>query len=354
MPERMLPVAQPTAAITPDGDAPNPAGNTMGPIANHSARTLMALLIGTGLLPAFTTAAPPEPQPSVTELHSRIVRDSATMAKTLSPEAQQAYRDSLQRFLAWVETYCAVPDSLNHLDAGQERCVNNEYSNYLARIPASIYKIGGLTLYETQVHAALWPDDNLQGTDPQRRFTWSLSIIWPRIDAPPAPKFTPFLGALAGKVQNYEAEWVRSGWEGWIEAHVEAINACYASATLTEDTYSGGAHPYEAFLTFNWNQRTRKPLDVVSLFRPSTDWKNGLLPLYRKHLLAAGYAPPDGQTPIGDEDLGYSIPGSILVTDEGLRFMQHQGRWRFENLPAVTVPWNELEQLVLPTAACDA
>jgi len=297
-------------------------------------------------LPARLLSAP------VGELRARIDHDAASAAKVLSPDAREAYLASLRRFYDWVDAYCGVPDSLQGLGGDASRCVQNEYFNYLARIPASVYRVGGLTIYETGVYALQWADDNLQGADPQRPFLWTLSVIWPRVDASPGPMLRPFLRGLADEVRESQSDWVKSGWVSDVDVHIETVNACYASASITASTYSGGAHPYESFLAFNWDQGARRPLTVATLFRTGSDWQRGLLALYRKHL-ASIPDPPQG-TPIPDADLALWVTNDAVVTDAGLKIIEHEGRYRSESIPAVEIPWSELAAWMRPPASCAA
>jgi hypothetical protein len=112
----------------------------------------------------------------VSVLHTHIERETTTVARTLSPQGRRVMHQSVNRFFNWAEGFCQG-------DAG---CLRNQYYNYLAAIPNSVYRVGRWTVYNG-VYALEWADEDLQGTDPERPFTWDLQLTWPRVDAAANP-----------------------------------------------------------------------------------------------------------------------------------------------------------------------
>jgi hypothetical protein len=319
---------------------------------------IRALFFSVSLMPLVARAAGPLPTDVLTvpvaELRARIDQETATVAKRLSPGARQTVQHSLSRFYQWVNAYCGVADSQKELASDDATCARNQYVNYLARIPESVYRVGDWTVYETGIYALLWADDDLQGADPQRPFTWQLEVIWPRVDSgslhPLSPQATQ---ALADAIHAYQAGWVRAGWEGNVYVHFEAISACYASATIGESTYGGGAHPFEGSQVFNWNQSAHRPLRSEDLFGDRQDWQRALVDLYRKHLQGSGQDITD-ETVFSDEVLRPWIGGAYVVTDAGLRIVEREGRSRLQIIPAVDIAWSELSPWLVSPAHCGA
>jgi hypothetical protein len=66
----------------------------------------------------------------VSVLHSHIERETIKVARILSPEGRRVMHQSVNRFLNWAEGYCQG-------DAG---CLRNQYYNYIAAIPNSVYR----------------------------------------------------------------------------------------------------------------------------------------------------------------------------------------------------------------------
>lgn len=308
-----------------------------------------ALLFSVALMPLVARAAGPLPTDVLTipvaELRARIDQETATVAKRLSSGARQTVQHSLWRFYQWVNAYCGVADAT---------CARNQYVNYLARIPESVYRVGDWTVYETGIYALLWADDDLQGADPQRPFTWQLEVIWPRVDSGALhPLSSQATQALADAIHAYQAGWVRAGWEGDVYVHFEAINACYASATIGESTYGGGAHPFEGSQVFNWNQSAHRPLRSEDLFGDRQDGQRALVDLYRKHLQSSGQDISD-EAVFSDEVLRPWIGGAYVVTDAGLRIVEREGRSRLQIIPAVDIAWSELSPWLVSHADCRA
>jgi hypothetical protein len=230
----------------------------------------------------------------------------------------------MRRFFEWAEGYCQ----------GDARCLRNQYYNYLAAIPDSVYRVGRWTVYGTGVYALEWADEDLQRMDPDRAFTWDLQLVWPRMDTKGHPPISDLAyGALGARVHKLMADWIQAGWDRLLDVHLEGFDDCYVSASITGSTYSGGAHPYEDFSTFNWNVRAKRALQNTDLFRTDADWKSEILALYRQRRQASG---TDG----------------FVITASGLRFVQHQGATRNENVPAVDLSWNDLAPWLIPGAIC--
>ena len=141
-------------------------------------------------------------------LHTHIVRETNKVAQMLSPEGRRFMHQSLNRFLNWAEGYCQG-------DAG---CLRTQYYNYLAGIPNSVYRVGRWTVYNTGVYALEWADEDLQGMDPDRVFTWDLQLTWPRVDAAAKPVQGHIAlanlayGALGARVHQLMADWIEGGW----------------------------------------------------------------------------------------------------------------------------------------------
>jgi hypothetical protein len=319
---------------------------------------IRALLFSVALMPLVAHSGASLPTDVLTvpvaELRARIDQETATVAKRLTSAGQQTVQHSLSRFYQWVNAYCGVADSQKDLTSDDATCARNQYINYLARIPDSVYRVGAWTVYETGIYALLWADDNLQGADPQRPFTWQLEVIWPRVDSGSLqPLSSQATQSLADAIHTYQARWVQTGWEGYVDVHVEAINACYASATIMESTYSGGAHPYEDAHVFNWDQSAHRPLRSEDLFGDRQDWQRALLDLYRKHLQSSGQDISD-ETVFSDEVLKPWIIGNYVVTDPGLRIIGREGRSRVQLIPAVDIAWSELSPWLVSSARCRA
>jgi len=141
-------------------------------------------------------------------LRTRIERETNKVVRALSPEGKNAVNRSLSRFLDWAGGYCQ----------GDARCLRNQYFNYLAAIPDSVYRVGRWTVYTTGVYALEWADEDLQGMDPDRPFTWDLQLTWPRVDAQESPlqRQVPLSGlaydALGVRVRKLMADWAEGGW----------------------------------------------------------------------------------------------------------------------------------------------
>ena len=279
------------------------------------------------------------------ELRARIDSASDVLATALSPAAREQLKNSLSRFYLWVDGYCRGNDLQAERNPDVDVCMRNAYFNYLARIPESVYLIGGWTVYETGIYGLLWPDDELQQQDPLRPFTWSLQVIWPRIDAVDNALTPGFSAALSEHVRTFESNWAASGWSQFVEVRLAAIDACYISARITVGTYGGGAHPYEVYETFNWNRSTRQPVNFSSLFRPNPDSLNGVLSLYKKRL-------GDSATGMPDASLMHAVQFGFMLTGNGLRIIEQEGRTRVEKLPEVDLTWDDLTPWLLPDVPC--
>jgi len=282
----------------------------------------------------------------VSVLHARIERETTKIVQPLSPEGKAAMDRSLRRFLDWAEAYCQ----------GDARCLRNQYFNYLAAIPNSVYRVGRRTVYATGVYALEWADEDLQRMEPDRAPAWVLQLTWPRVDArgdplpghgpPPGTAFGP-LGDLMHKVM---ADWIQAGWDRSIDVHLEAVNDCYVSANITGSTYTGGAHPYEDFSTFNWNVKARRTLENPDLFRADTEWKSDILALYRQRLQASGT--DLSEWALSSPGMSSLFTDGFVITDDGLRFVEHEGATRNERVPAIDLSWHELAPWLVPGATC--
>jgi hypothetical protein len=282
----------------------------------------------------------------VSVLHTHIVRETTKAARILSPEGRRVVHQSLNRFLNWAEGYCQG-------DAG---CLRTQYYNYLAAIPNSVYRVGRWTVYNTGVYALEWADEDLQGLDPDRVFTWDLQLTWPRVDTAANPVHGHIglanfaYRALGERVHQLMADWVKGGWNRLLDVHLEGIDDCYVSARITASTYTGGAHPNEDFSTFNWNVRTKHALENTDLFRADSDWRSAILALYRQRLQASGTNL--SERALSSDGMDTLLTNGFVITAIGLRFVQHQGATRNEKVPAVDLSWNDLAPWLVPEASC--
>jgi hypothetical protein len=282
----------------------------------------------------------------VSVLHTHIVRETTKAARILSPEGRRVVNQSLNRFLNWAEGYCQ----------GDRGCLRTQYYNYLAAIPNSVYRVGRWTVYNTGVYALEWADEDLQGMDPDRVFTWDFQLTWPRVDTAANPVHGPIglanlaYGALGARVHQLMADWVKGGWNRLVDVHLEGIDDCYVSASITASTYTGGAHPNEDFSTFNWNVRTKHALENTDLFRADSDWRSAILALYRQRLQASGTNLSEWA--LSSDGMDTLLTNGFVITASGLRFVQHQGATRNEKVPAVDLSWNDLAPWLVPEASC--
>jgi hypothetical protein len=255
-------------------------------------------------------------------------------------------QQSMNRFLLWAEGYCQ----------GDPRCLRTQYWNYLAAIPHSVYRVGRWAAYDTGIYALEWADDALQRVDPERPFTWNLQLTWPRVDSTSSPipgdvaLANTANGALAARVHKVMADWVNGGWDRSLAVHLEGINDCYLSASIAGSTYTGGAHSYEDFSAFNWNLKAMRALQNTDLFRSDKEWKLEILALYRQRLKAIGTDLSEWELSAeGTESL---FAAGFVITDNGLRFVEHQGATRNESVPAIELSWNDLTPWIIPGANC--
>jgi len=279
-------------------------------------------------------------------LRTRIERETNKVIRALSPEGKDAVNRSLSRFLDWAGGYCQ----------GDARCLRNQYFNYLAAIPDSVYRVGRWTVYTTGVYALEWADEDLQGMDPGRPFTWDFQLSWPRVDAQESPlqRQVPLSGlaydALGVRVRKLMADWVEGGWSRSVDVRLQGVNDCYVSASITGSTYSGGAHPYEDVFTFNWNVRAKRALQNADLFRTDSDWKPEILALYRRRLEASGT--DLSEWALSADGMNSLFTDGFVITDNGLRFVEHEGSTRNETVPAVDLTWEDLAPWLASGAIC--
>jgi hypothetical protein len=282
----------------------------------------------------------------VSVLRTRIALETTKVVQSLSPEGKDAVHRSLLRFLDWARGYCQ----------GDTRCLSNQYYNYLAAIPNSVYRVGRWTVYNTGVYALEWADEDLQGMDPDRALTWDFRLTWPRVDAKANPMrghvtlAESAYGALAARVHKLMSDWIQAGWNRSLDAHLEGVNDCYVSANITGSTYSGGAHPYEKFSTFNWNVGAKRALQNTDLFRTDTEWKSEILALYRQRLQASGTGLSEWA--LSSDGMNSLFTDGFVITDNGLRFVEHEGATRNESVPAIDLSWHELAPWLVPGAIC--
>src|SRR5271170_458543 len=282
----------------------------------------------------------------VSVLHTHIERETTKVARILSPEGRRVMDESMRRFFNCARGYCQ----------GDARCLRNQYFNYLAAIPNSVYRVGRWTIYNTGVYALEWADENLQGMEPDRDPTWALQLTWPRVDATESPiqgqaaLADTAYGALAARVYKLMAGWIQGGWERWLDVHLEGVNDCYVSANITGSTYSGGAHPFEDFSAFNWNVRAKRALQTTDLFRADTEWKSEIPGLYRQRLQATGT--DLSAWALSADGMNSLFTDGFVITDNGIRFVAHEGASRYENVPAIDLSWGDLAPWLIPGAIC--
>jgi hypothetical protein len=314
----------------------------LGPLIGGGRKYLLAgLLCGGAVLAATSPQIPPAL--TTAQLRVRIDEASAAAAKSLSPEARTERKRSLNRFYTAMAGLCGVTRG------GDDRCLQNAYYNYLANIPNSVYRVDGHVVYETGVYGLLWADDDLQQQDPERAFTWDLSVTWPRVDGPrdrSNPLWGPVTYALAEEAHARMAKWVGSSWTYYFDVRLESLGRCYISARLLSDWYTGGAHPNEEFEVFNWLRSANRRLTAADLFGGGNDWRRGILDLYRKRL---------GRTADGlsDDDLAPSVDQGYVVTSSGITLISRWGMSRAEPpLPDIALTWAELRPWLSATAPC--
>jgi hypothetical protein len=283
---------------------------------------------------ALTHAATPQIRLDLTpgELRIRIDDVSGAVARPISPEGRTARERSLTRFYEATASLCGGPRG------GDDRCLRNQYYNYLAHVPDSVYGVDGHVVYETGVYGLLWADDSLMEQDPERPFTWDLRVTWPRVDEPATsnPLWGPVEHALAEEAHARMATWVGGFWSWDLDVHLESLGRCYVSARLTSDWYAGGAHPNEEFEVFNWLRSANRRLTHADLFRADSDWRRGILNLYRKRLGAAADS-------LSDDDLVPSVDHGYVATSSGIILISHWARSRAEPpLPDVLLTWADL------------
>jgi hypothetical protein len=278
-------------------------------------------------------------------LLTQIERETIKVGRVLSPESRRAMHQSMNRFLLWAEGDCQ----------GDARCLRNQYWNYLAAIPNSVYRVGPWTVYSTGIYAVEWADEDLQNMD-SHRFTWDLQLTWPRVDSATSPGrghvalSNTAYGALAARVHKVMADWVQAGWDRSLDVHLEGINDCYVSASITGSTYSGGAHPYEDFSTFNWNVKANRALQNTDLFRTGKEWKSEIAELYFQRVKASGADLSEWAR--SADGMNWLFTDGFVITDYGLRFVTHEGATRNESVPGIDLSWNDLAPWLLPGTVC--
>jgi hypothetical protein len=283
---------------------------------------------------------------SVNVLRTRIERETAKVSRSLSPEGKDAVHRSLRRFQDWAGGYCQ----------GDSRCLRTQYFNYLADIPGSVYRVGRWTVYNTGVYALEWADEDLQGMDPNRPFTWNFQLTWPRVDAKASPLqghvtlAESAYGGLGARVHKLMADWVQAGWDRTLDVHLEGVSDCYVSANITGSTYTGGAHPDEDLSTFNWNVKAKRALQNADLFRADTEWKSEIFALYRQRLQASGTELSEWALSSAGMDSLFS--DGFVITGNGLRFVEHEGATRNDIVPAIDLSWHELAPWLVAGAIC--
>ena len=319
------------------------------PVIGGRRRVLLAGLLCGGA--ALTAAAAPQIPLNLTaaQLRVRIDDASAAAAKLLSPEARTARERSLARFYRAMESLCAVASGGNALRSADEKCLWNEYYNFLAHIPDSVYRVDGHVVYETGVYGLLWADDNLQQQEAERASTWDLRVTWPRVDKPADrsnPMWGPVAYALTEEAHARMAKWVVAFWSWYVDVHLESLGRCYVSARLTSDWYAGGAHPNEDFEVFNWLRSANRRLTNSDLFRDGSNWRRGILDLYLKRLGAAA----DG---LSGDVLAPWVDHGYVVTSSGITFISHWGRSRAEPpLPDFVLTWVDLRPWLSASVPC--
>lgn len=293
----------------------------------------------------------------VGDLWTDIDRETDAVAKPLSPAARQAIQASVSRFYQWVAAYCGVSVSLRDLSADDARCVRDEYINFLADIPQSVYRVGRWSIYETSVYGLEWADGDLLDQDVTRPFTWRLRLKWPQVDLEPSPLSRKMIEFMKEKAHSIVSGWAVGGWEVYVALRIEAINRCYVAVGIERSVYGGGAHSNGFFDSFTWSRATDAPLNLAELFKPGIDWRHQVVILYEKHVRSgdAGVRPSilEDQPFLTEESLERSIDEDTFVTDQGLKIVIGGLAPAYGLvLPGIELKWAELQPWLVPSAAC--
>lgn len=305
------------------------------------------------------TATPQVVGPNSTEVHrleTDIDRKTTAIARALSSSGSRAMQDSLSRFYQWVDAYCGKAEAPKDPSGGNQRCIYDEYFNYLDHVPKSVYSVGPWTVYETAVYGLLWgatdpPDQDLH------RPPGELKLSVPHVDAAPTPLSKQLSWALTEQVHSLVSGWAVEGRQLSLSVHVETINKCYATFGIEQSVYTGGAHPNGYFQSFNWNRTSDAPVNLADLFKPGTDWNHNLVTLYEKHVRSGdgGIRPSifEDQPFLTEESLERSIDKETVVTDHGLKIVVGGLAPAYGLiLPGIVLKWAELQPWLAPSAPC--
>lgn len=90
----------------------------------------------------------------------------------------------------------------------------------------------------------------------------------------------------------------------------------------------------------NWNVKAERALQNTDLFRTDTEWKSAIAALYRQRLQAGGADLSEWEmSAAGTEKL---FTDRFVITDQGLRFVEHEGDTRNDTIPAVELSWSDM------------
>jgi hypothetical protein len=292
----------------------------------------------------------------VRQLETDIDRKTAAVAKTLSSAGSQAIQDSLSRFYQWVDADCDKAEALKDPSGGNQRCIYDEYFNYLDHVPKSVYPVGPWTVYETAVYGLLWGALDPLDQD-LHRAPGELKIIVPHVDAEPNPLTQQLSRELTEQVHSLVSAWAVEGRQLSLSVHVETINQCYATFGIEQSVYTGGAHPNGYFQSFNWNRMSDAPVNLANLFNPGSDWQHNVVALYEKHVRSGdgGIRPSifEDQPFLTEESLARSIDKEAVVTDHGLKIVVGGLAPAYDLiLPGIVLKWSELQPWLAPSAPC--
>jgi len=86
------------------------------------------------------------------------------------------------------------------------------------------------------------------------------------------------------------------------------------------------------------------------LFRVDKDWEPEIAALYRMRLKSNGTDLSEWALP--SDGMNWLFKDGFVITDNGLRFLEHEGATRNESVPAIELSWKDLAPWLIPGADC--